>query len=107
MPKNKLERKHENSTDFILNGKNVDVKTTRKRINNKLPALRYYSGIRLPNIAYAMVEFSFSGVRISLESKTIAELNASDVAVLYNEWLQNRRSNNTFSPTLITDENRS
>ena len=82
----KLERKHSNFADFVLNGVNTGVKTTRKDLFNRIKELKIYTGKRFPNIQYAQVEFFCEGARVSIENEIICITDWIKIERLFKKW---------------------
>lgn len=83
-----IEKKHSQRTDFMVNNKAVDVKTTKKNITKDNLSLKLYRGDRVNNILYSQVEFLKSNVRISIEEEILYNINYPEVEKLYNQWIK-------------------
>jgi hypothetical protein len=60
---------HSNFTDYVLNGKSVDLKTTRRNISSSGEKVSIYQGERRIGIIYAVVAFSLKGATVSIEQE--------------------------------------
>ena len=101
----RVERMHSNSTDFVVDGAMVDVKTTRTSLQKNATPFRRYAGRRVPGIVYAQVEFFQSSVRISLDTTILFELAWSDVETAFARWRTGHTITTAVSPlrTLNSD----
>ncbi len=81
----KIQKIHDHNTDYILNGRPIDVKTT---ITDALKHLKPYAGKRIPQIDYALVEITPTGVRVSIEKRELRQLNLDELEVAWNTWSQ-------------------
>jgi len=85
-----IQRKHSESTDFILNGKSIDVKSARL-LNESCTDSKTYNGKKLSGIYYAFVQFYSNIVLCSLDGKIIFSLHYKEIKVLFLEWQKNRK----------------
>jgi hypothetical protein len=86
----KLQRKHSESTDFILNGKSIDVKSARL-LNEYRTDSKTYHGKKISGIYYAFVQFYSNIVLCSLDEKIIFTLDYREIKSLFCEWKKNRK----------------
>jgi hypothetical protein len=86
----KLQRKHSESTDFILNGKSIDVKSARL-FNEYRTVSKNYHGKRISGIYYAFVQFYSNIVFCSLEEKIIFTIDYKEIKILFCEWQKKRK----------------
>lgn len=80
---------HKNRTDFIVDGKNVDVKTICKPTIHLTTGNYVYRGKTFPNIEYATITFFFKMVVASYD-KFLYFLSYDTVIKYYNEWILKR-----------------
>lgn len=93
-------RVHRDRTDFLLNGKKVDIKTRRDFKNS---VLRFVSS-KIMNIAYIFVVFGNNNVAIYDETKHLLwEYNYERVRDFFEEWKLNKKLN--IPTTVWREEN--
>jgi hypothetical protein len=81
----KIERKHSESIDFVLNGKNIDVKSIR-RFKEGRTTPKKYSGRKLNNIEYAYTQFYSNIVICSIEGEVQFTLDYPHIEKLFKKW---------------------
>ena len=86
----KIERKHSENVDFILNGKNIDVKSTRCFNKKGIPPKKY-NGQKLNNIEYAYIQFYSDTVICSIGEVVVFKLSYSQIETFYKTWLSDRK----------------
>jgi hypothetical protein len=77
---------HSRRCDFIVNGKKVDVKSSKKSLSSDLGDLVPWKGKRYPGIEYGKVEFYSRGARVSIEDEIIENASRSDLESIYKRW---------------------
>jgi hypothetical protein len=86
-----IERKHSESTDFILNGKSIDVKSTRCFKESRVVPKKY-RGKNLKNIEYAYLQFYSNVVICSIEHHVLFTLDYSSVENIFKKWELKKKS---------------
>ncbi len=84
--KRKISPLHVGRADFLVDGKRIDVKTSRRLINRALrqPVLR--TKYRVADTDYVAVEFHISGALVSREGKILKNLNWAELLPLFEKW---------------------
>jgi hypothetical protein len=86
-----IEKKHSNHTDYVVNSRNVDVKTTRKNINKDAFPTPQYNGKRKKGIHYALVEFFANGARVKIEKSKVGLIGLNSLDKLFKKWASNHK----------------
>lgn len=87
-----IETTRRNRADFVVGGVQVDVKATIRDLREPLRPLKPYRGTRVEGISYAQVEFAAEGARVSLETELLAIIPWPDLAVAWDAWRENTRT---------------
>ncbi len=77
---------HVGRADFLVNGNRVDVKTSRKNLNNILNEPRLRVRNTVPDTEYYTVEFNISGALISDTRTPLTSFNWIQLDVIYQSW---------------------
>lgn len=77
---------HVGRADFLVNGKKVDVKTSRKNLHNNLNAPKLKVRNTLAEIEYCTVEFCNAGALISDTKTSIATFDWIQIEEIYQSW---------------------
>jgi hypothetical protein len=86
-----LYRKHSERTDFILNGTSIDIKSKRN-LNISYTKTGRYSGKRVNQIEYILVEYYSEYIVISKEGECLKKLEYAEIEQPFQEWLVSRNS---------------
>lgn len=81
-----IESIHVGRCDFKVNGKKVDVKSSKKSLSSDLGEMVPWKEKGNPGIKYGKVEFYSRGARVSLEDKIIGNASWSDLETIYKSW---------------------
>ena len=78
---------HSARADFLLDGRRVDVKTSRKLLEKTYKGRRIIIRHRVPETEYASVQFHEGGCQIHLEDHPLTNLSWGKVQDVFAKWL--------------------
>jgi hypothetical protein len=81
-----IEPMHSQRHDFRVNGQAVDVKTSRRRLNQEMTTPKLKVQHKIEGIQYAAVEFCKSGALVSREGQILGAPVWTDLESLFHRW---------------------
>jgi len=91
-PINSISRFHRNRTDFVLNGENIDVKTSTQNIAIQRGDLREFKGNKIEGVKYSKVDFWLEGAEVSIGNIKLKFLKWKKISALFDKWLNSHRA---------------
>jgi hypothetical protein len=86
-----IERKHSENTDFILNGRSIDVKSARFFTEIRTTPKKYNRG-KIDSVDFAYIQFYANFVICSVQRQVLFQLEYSFIEKLFLEWQGKRKA---------------